>query len=323
MNKVKTDLLSLRIPTPFSVGPVNVYLIKGETVTLVDAGPKTREAWHLLDEFIKRAGLDWHDVDQLFLTHPHVDHSGLVGEILHRADVNVIAHPHAVPYMELTKDFMYYHDHYFRQFYLEHGVPDALLRAVDEFRSSMNTYTESAPVHHAMEGGAELPGNPEWTVVFTPGHTQNHLSLYREKDGIMLVGDFLIKEVPANAFIEPPFDPKGERARPILVYRKAMQEIFRLPVTRMYSGHGEEITDYRSLITSRLNRNWTRAERLVQFLQEGEKTAFQLSAEIFPKIYQTQLPLTMSDTVGHLDLLEESGRVSVRKQGGQNVYRLV
>src|ERR671922_292915 len=43
------DFLPMRIipiilPTPFYIGPVNVYLIKEDPVTLIDTGPKTREA---------------------------------------------------------------------------------------------------------------------------------------------------------------------------------------------------------------------------------------------------------------------------------------
>ena len=32
------------IPTPFAVGDVNAYLVKGDALTLIDAGPKTDEA---------------------------------------------------------------------------------------------------------------------------------------------------------------------------------------------------------------------------------------------------------------------------------------
>lgn len=38
-------IIPISIPTPFAVGDVNVYLLKGEALTLIDAGPKTREAY--------------------------------------------------------------------------------------------------------------------------------------------------------------------------------------------------------------------------------------------------------------------------------------
>ncbi|WCK55778.1 MBL fold metallo-hydrolase [Aneurinibacillus sp. Ricciae_BoGa-3] len=323
MNQTPTEIYCLRIPTPFSVGPVNVYIIKGNTVTMVDTGPKTKEARELLAVFIKQNGLNWSDIDHIFLTHPHVDHCGLTAEILEHTDARVIAHPHAVPMINLDDEYLAYHDSFFRNFYHENGVPNELLGFLEKFRTQMNAFTDPAPVHTTLEGGITLPGESEWLTVFTPGHTQDHLALYREKDGAMIVGDFLIKEVPANAFIEPPFERQAERARPILVYREAMGKISQMPITRMFSGHGDEITDYRALIASRLSRNLYRADKLAALLEKGPKTAYELSAEFFPLIYKKELPLTMSDTVGHLDLLEAQGRVRIEQRDGVYTYSLV
>jgi glyoxylase-like metal-dependent hydrolase (beta-lactamase superfamily II) len=320
MNQTATEIYCLRIPTPFSVGPVNVYIVKGNTVTLVDTGPKTKEAREMLTAFIKQSGLNWSNIEQIFLTHPHVDHSGLTAEILEHTDARVIAHPHAVPMINLQDEYLTYHDSFFREFYHKNGVPNELLGFLEKFRTEMNTFTDAAPVHTTLTGGDCLLGEREWMTVFTPGHTQDHLALYREKDGVMIAGDFLIKEVPANAFIEPPFNRKTNRARPILVYREAMKRISRMPIARMLSGHGDEITDHRDLIESRLSRNLHRAGKLEAMLQKGPRTAYELSAEFFPQIYKRELPLTMSDTVGHLDLLEHQGRVRVEQQAGINIY---
>ena len=38
------QIIPLSIPTPFYVGDVNVYLIKEDPLTLIDVGPKTKEA---------------------------------------------------------------------------------------------------------------------------------------------------------------------------------------------------------------------------------------------------------------------------------------
>ena len=41
------------IPTPFAVGDVNAFLVKGDTLSLVDAGPKTPEAYEALKSWYK------------------------------------------------------------------------------------------------------------------------------------------------------------------------------------------------------------------------------------------------------------------------------
>ncbi|GEN33173.1 MBL fold metallo-hydrolase [Aneurinibacillus danicus] len=315
------EVLPLKIPTPFSVGPINVFLLKGESCTLVDVGPKTKEAFELLDRFLKENGLAWHNIDQVFLTHQHVDHSGLTAEVVTRSDAKVIAHPDAVPYVTMDEAFMQHHDDFFRTLYEENGVPRTLLGYVERFKEMMAIYSEPAPVHQTMTGGEKLEGCEEWRTVFTPGHTQNHLALYREQDGLMLSGDFLIKEISSNAFVEPPMRSGQKRPRPLLVYRDAMQRIAEIPVRRMLSAHGEEIENPAELIAYRLRRNDDRAEKIRELLTDGDKTVFELTQLLFPAIYLKELPLTFSEILGHLDLLEERKQVEAVWIEKEHIYR--
>ena len=48
----------LVLPTPFPVGPINVYLIVDEPITLIDTGPKTDEAISALRAGLSRLGFD-------------------------------------------------------------------------------------------------------------------------------------------------------------------------------------------------------------------------------------------------------------------------
>lgn len=76
MAKWKDGIAKLVIPTPFPVGDVNVYAVKGEKLTLVDAGPKTDEAWEALKSQLKELNLTPGDFEQVVLTHHHPDHAG-------------------------------------------------------------------------------------------------------------------------------------------------------------------------------------------------------------------------------------------------------
>jgi glyoxylase-like metal-dependent hydrolase (beta-lactamase superfamily II) len=317
----RMEISSLQIPTPFSVGPINVFLLKGESCTLVDVGPKTKEAIDLVDHFLKKNGLAWHNIDHVFLTHQHVDHSGLTAEVVSRSDAKVIAHPDTVPYVTMNEVFMQHHDQFFRKLYTENGVDEKLLVHVERFKEMMSIYSEPAPVHETMTGGETLEGGKEWQVVFTPGHTQNHLALYREQDGVMISGDFLIKEISSNAFIEPPMQPGKERPKPLLVYRQAMQKVAQMPIHKMLSAHGEEIVNPAELINYRLQRNEERAEKIYDLLTDEDKTVFELSALLFPKIYVKELALTFSETLGHLDLLVEQGKVESVWIEKEKLYR--
>src|SRR5690625_6847478 len=67
----------LTLPTPFAVGDVHVYLIKGDILSLVDAGVKTKEAWESLQHQLKQVRYRHEDIVQHILIHHHSDHNGL------------------------------------------------------------------------------------------------------------------------------------------------------------------------------------------------------------------------------------------------------
>ncbi|WP_157049898.1 hypothetical protein [Thalassobacillus sp. C254] len=50
------------------------------------------------------------------------------------------------------------------------------------------------------------------------------------------------------------------------------------------------------------------------------KTAFAVSKELFPRVYQKQPDLTLSEVIGHLDLLLVHGRIKEDCFGDQIIY---
>ena len=80
-------IIPLSIPTPFYVGDVNVYLIREDPLTLIDAGPKTKEASEALRYRLSQEGVSLKDVRRVVLTHAHEDHCGLARQIRDEAFV--------------------------------------------------------------------------------------------------------------------------------------------------------------------------------------------------------------------------------------------
>src|SRR5205807_7462004 len=86
-------IVPISLPTPFYVGPVNVYLVAEEPVTLIDTGPKTKEASEALKEGLRRARLRISDIRRIVLTHAHEDHCGLAKALRDEAkDAQVFVH---------------------------------------------------------------------------------------------------------------------------------------------------------------------------------------------------------------------------------------
>ena len=50
-------IIPISLPTPFYIGAVNVYLIKEDPLTIIDTGPKTKEAVDALRAGLRQAGV--------------------------------------------------------------------------------------------------------------------------------------------------------------------------------------------------------------------------------------------------------------------------
>src|SRR5438309_9639190 len=86
-------IVPISLPTPFYIGPVNVYLVAEDPITLIDTGPKTKEANDALREGLRRAGFRVSDIRRILLTHAHEDHCGLARSLRDEAkDAEVLVH---------------------------------------------------------------------------------------------------------------------------------------------------------------------------------------------------------------------------------------
>src|SRR4029453_5998846 len=70
-------VIPISLPTPFYIGPVNVYLIAEDPLTIIDTGPKTKETIEVLRAGLRKAGFLVSDLRRIVLTHAHEDHCGL------------------------------------------------------------------------------------------------------------------------------------------------------------------------------------------------------------------------------------------------------
>jgi glyoxylase-like metal-dependent hydrolase (beta-lactamase superfamily II) len=320
--EVARGVYQIRIPTPFSVGAVNVYLLEGERLTLVDAGPLTEDAWNALQSGLATAGYRMEQIEQVVLTHHHVDHCGLLERVRQASGARIYAHPLAVPYVEMHPSFMDFHDRFFLELYRESGVPEEKLVIIRRFHQMMETFSQRSRIDGLLKHEQPVPDLSEWQVLYTPGHSQSHLSLYRETDRVMIAGDHIIKHISSNAFIEPPRDHSRARPLTLVQYRTALQMCADMEIDLVLSGHGEPVTDHRELILQRLQKNWERTDTLRRLLKDGEKSAYQLNALLFPTLYEKELPLTLSETLGHIDLLLILHQLEVKEKAGVLYYSL-
>ena len=197
---------------------------------------------------------------------------------------------------------MDFHARFFYELYYECGTPKESLSIIDKFHNRTMSLTEQSRIDEKLKHNQLLPHFPEWQVLYTPGHSQSHISLYRENDRVMIGGDHIIKHISSNALIEPPINPSLHRPLTLVQYRTALEMCANMDIDVIFSGHGEPVYDHRELILQRLQNNWKRTDMLRDLLKDGAKTVYELSTLLFPHVYQKQLSFTLSETLGHIDL---------------------
>lgn len=167
---------------PQTLHPTLVW--DGQDAVLIDTG--TPGQWGQIRNEMERHGVPAERLRAILLTHQDIDHIGSLPEILEEAgfSINVYAHPLEKPYIEgelpLMKATM---EHMAWQ--LE-GLPEGERTQVVSF---LIANLPKGRVDHTLEDGQVLPYCGGIEVIYTPGHTPGHLSLYLHRSQTLVAGD--------------------------------------------------------------------------------------------------------------------------------------
>lgn len=310
------DIIKLTMPTPFPIGDVNTYLIKGDRLTLIDAGVNTPEARSALEKGLAEAGYTLSDIEQVILTHHHPDHIGLLDYV----SADIYGHEYAKNWLSYHEEFMGWRTEFFMALFQEFGVPADRMTLAGNLERTLQLACQNSSLTGFLTEGDRLPGLPEFEVFETPGHAQSHLVFYREKDGLLLAGDHILKTVSSNPLIEPSMERGGERPKSLLQYKQSLKKIMELDVKRAVTGHGNDIQAISPLIERRFDRQQERATHVLAMLQEKPMTVFDVCVVLFPEVYQKQTGLVLSETVGQIDYLLEQGAITIERTENGAVY---
>ncbi|WP_077326822.1 MBL fold metallo-hydrolase [Virgibacillus siamensis] len=316
MKVMDKTISQITVPTPFAVGDTHVYLLKGDILSLVDAGVKTKEAWEALKDQLNELGYTPADIEQIILTHHHPDHIGLVDQFPRVKQI--AAHENVDLWLSRNETFFQRYEAFFADFFIKCGVPSEYRDVLKKLRGPLN-FAGSGHVDTIMKAGDPLPGHNDWQVIDTRGHAQSHLSFLRECDGAFIGGDHLLQHISSNPLLEAPVDG-GDRPKPMLQYRANLIKCLHLGIRTVFPGHGEVFSDVASLIPSRLKKQEQRADHVLTLLKDHPQSIFEICRQIFAKQYKSQLDLTISETTGQLDYLEDEGLVGKSLEDGVCYY---
>jgi glyoxylase-like metal-dependent hydrolase (beta-lactamase superfamily II) len=311
------DIAKIVLPTPFAVGDVNVYLVKGEALSLIDVGPQTKEAKEVLELNLKELGYSLQDIEQVILTHHHPDHAGMLDWMPDH--VHIIGHPANERWLVRSDEFFEEHDRFYVKLFLQAGLPQEYFPFIKKIRSPLK-FMGNRGLTRTIENRDPISGMKEWTVLETPGHAQSHVSFWRERDGVMIAGDHILSHISPNPLIEPPEKEGQERPKPQLQYNQSLQELLLMDISIAYTGHGDEITEVHPLIHKQLKKQHERAMHVKELVKNEPLPLFSLCQKLFPAVYQKELGLTLSETQAQIDYLEARQEIFREDRDGVLFY---
>jgi glyoxylase-like metal-dependent hydrolase (beta-lactamase superfamily II) len=236
--EVAPGVLWVRIPLPFRLNHVNVYLIDdGDGWAVLDTGignDATRAVW----EALMAGPLAGRRLTRLIVTHFHPDHIGLAGWLCERfalplltsqtsylASLNISLSPGALD----AKPY--------RDFYLRNGLDAATTaRVATQGHGYLRMVTSLPPTFQRLVAGDELKvGGRSFSVLTGDGHAPEQVMLYCAEEKLFLAADQVLAKISPNVSVWA-VDPHGD---PLGLYLRSLASLKSLlpPDTLVLPGH--------------------------------------------------------------------------------------
>jgi glyoxylase-like metal-dependent hydrolase (beta-lactamase superfamily II) len=306
------------VPTPFAVGRVNCYLIEDDPLTLLDAGPNSATSLTSLEGALVAHGRRVEELERIVVTHQHIDHIGLVQILAERSGAEVCALDRLAPWLADYKRKMEENDTFSAAIMLRNGIPQDVVYALRAVSASFRAWGAAAHVTRPLGDGELLAfAGRSWRVLHRPGHSPSDTVFWDEASGELFGGDHLIKRISSNPLLSKPLEEQqndlAPRPRALMTYLDSLRLTREMELDVVFAGHGEPVEDHRGLIDERFRMHERRANKLFGLIAERPRNAYELAQEMWGNVAVTQAFLTLSEVLGHIDLLIADGRVVERE----------
>jgi glyoxylase-like metal-dependent hydrolase (beta-lactamase superfamily II) len=303
---------------------VNVYLIEDEPLTLVDAGPNSGTSFDELQRGIEQLGHALEDIELVIITHQHIDHLGLVSLVAARSGAEVAAIDAAVPFVENFSREAHADDDFAREVMLRHGIPEDVVAALQSVSHAFRAWGAPAKVTRPLRDGEVLALRDRTLHVHhRPGHSPTDTVFHDRERRMLIAADHLLAHVSSNPLMTRPRDGSAQRPKALVQYLASLAATREMDVDLVLPGHGYPIANHSELIDQRFALHRRRADKIHRLLEERPRSAYELAQALWGNIAVTQAYLTLSEVLGHLDVLADSGRVRELERDGLSTFEAV
>jgi len=309
-----------QIPLPFpgsNPNYVNIYLVQGDIGhLLIDTGWNTEKASESLKKQLAEINISFEDISQIVVTHIHPDHYGLGGRLKHLSHAKISLH-----YLEKRLINTRYVKMGGLLDQIEHwlrinGVNTEELPQLQTASLGVVKFVVPALPDSTLRGGETIStGLFTFEVIWTPGHSPGHISLYEPVRKILISGDHILPTITPNIGLHP-----QSSDNPLGDYLSSLKSIKQLKVNLTLPGHEHPFTGLQSRIDELIQHHEERNSEILQVIKDKPKTAYQVSTEInwMPDVssvgWQNLAPLdkrlAILETIAHLESMRADGKVN-------------
>jgi glyoxylase-like metal-dependent hydrolase (beta-lactamase superfamily II) len=205
---------------------------------------------------------------------------------------------------------------------LRHGIPEDVASALESVSRAFRAWGARADVTRVLSDGERVELRDRvFEVHFRPGHSPSDTVFYDPERRQLLAADHLLKHISSNPLITRSRDGSAGRQQALVTYLESLEKTRAMDIDLVLPGHGEPITDHRKLIDDRFALHRRRAEKIYGLIAERSRSAYELAQALWGNIAVTQAYLTLSEVLGHTDILLNDGRVREVEDDGVVRFR--
>ena len=301
---------------------LNSYIIKGKTRNLViDTGFNRQECHNSLWQGLQELHLDFSKTD-LFLTHLHSDHTGLVGDFV-KAGCKIYMGEIDYNYMQDSADGKIWDATVAR--FCEEGMPSDVADSQMTNQARIHRADPHFPAHLVHDGDILHLADQDFQVIHAPGHTKGLCCLYLPEPEIFFTSDHILFDITPNITVW--YNLKHA----LKVYLDSLDKVRNIPVKLALPGHRKGDTAIAFRVDAIKKHHAARLEEALYIVKShpgltGYEIASHMSWSMRGKKWKefppTQKWFAMGEALSHLEYLLDEGKIKRCEENNKFVYEI-
>jgi len=316
--KINESIAQLKVPMSRNpLGKTFSYLLL-ESNTLIDTGVPTDEAYAGLREQLKEYDLKPQDIEQVIITHLHNDHIGLA-EDLRSYGAEIWAGIAAKDRQEqMRREWKNLYENTLRELDLFGG--QEYKRHITRNRYVFKSDVKPMPIDRYLEDGEKLRiGDLNLEVIWTPGHSYDHICLLNQDQRILFSGDHVLPKITSHVSLYSyrDHDPLGE-------YLDSLKKVENIEVDTILPGHEWIFHDLKTRIKQLYRHHRNRLDEMKETLEDGSQTVYDIGSKVhwdsrpWPQMSFWTKRMAATETYAHLVYLLNNNEI--KRELKDNTY---